>query len=278
MIPFDFQYHAPESIEEAVELYTALASEDKNPLYYGGGTEIISFSRRSKINTGAVIDLKKIPDTVIWQAGKENLAVGAALPLSIITDQDLFPLLARVARPVADRTVRNRLTLGGNICGRLPYREALLPFLLGDSEAVLAGPQGSRTIALTELFNKRLLLEKGEFLVKLLVPSAALQAEWWHKRREKHGPVDYPLVHLAVLRQSGRLAVAVSGLCSFPFRETALEDLLNDRTLPNREKVDRSLSLLPGKIRDDDLASAAYREKLWRIDLEKMLEEMEGVR
>ncbi len=278
MIPFDFQYYAPESIEEAVDLYTTLDQEDRNPLYYGGGTEIISFGRQSKISTGAVIDLKNIPESVAWQPGKDTLKVGAALSLSFLTEQEQFPLLAGVARPVADRTVRNRLTLGGNICGRLPYREALLPFLLGDARAVLAGPEGSRTVELMQLFNKRMLLEKGEFLVQLLVPNAALQAAWWHKRREKHGPVDYPLVHLALMRLNGLLTAAVSGLCAFPFREAALEDLLNDSSLTNSEKVEKSLSLLPGKVRDDDLASAAYRERLWRIDLEQALEEMEGVR
>ena len=42
MIPFDFQYAYPETIEEAVQAYHNLDEEKLMPIYYGGGTEIIS--------------------------------------------------------------------------------------------------------------------------------------------------------------------------------------------------------------------------------------------
>lgn len=172
--------------------------------------------------------------------------------------------------------MRNRLTLGGNICGRLPYREAVLPFLLGGAEVMLAGPQGRRSVPLLPHFDKRLRLEKGEMLVQLSVPAAYLKAKSWRKRRERHGPVDYPLLHLAVLEIDKKPAVAVSGLCAFPFRSDKLESLLNDPSLSIQEKAEQSLALLPGPIRADELGSADYRRALWLKDLAAMLNEIGG--
>ncbi len=278
MIPFNLEYYAPDNLDEAVELFLTLEAENKKPVYYGGGSEIISFSRHRKINTGAVIDLKSIPETRIFEVKEEKLITGANATLSILTDQDIYPLLARITRHIADRTVRNRLTVGGNICGKLPYREAVLPFLLSDSEAVLAGPNGRRKEKLGNIFDKRLRLDKGELLVQLLTPLSSLKFKSWSRRREKHGPVDYPLLHLAAVEDGERISVAVSGLCAFPFRDLGLENMLNDKNLQVLEKVEKSLTLLPGDIRSDDIGSADYRQALWKHELSEMLNEMEGAR
>ncbi len=276
MIPFDFEYYAPESVEEAAGLYAELAEKGKEPLYYSGGTEIVTFARAQTVKTGALVDIKGIPETTVLELDDEKLVLGANLTLTMLAEQDHFPLLAAVAGKVADRTVRNRLTLGGNICGRLPYREAILPLLAADAGVVLAGKDGSRSEPLGKLFDKRLKLEKGEMLVQLTVSLDELDQKGWNKRRVKHGPVDYPLLHLAGLQKNGRLALAVSGLCAFPFRSDELEKTLNDSGLSADERVEKSLDLLPGPVRSDEYGSDDYRRTLWQKDLVEMLGEMEG--
>lgn len=276
MIPFDFEYHLPGSIEEARQVFTALAAADKEPLYYAGGTEIISLARRGRLKFGALVDLKGIPEMKIVETAGENIVFGACTTLSDLAGQDDFPLLAAVARGVADHTVRNRLTLGGNICGRLPYRETLLPFLLSGGEAILSGPAGLRREPLDRVFDKRLRLERGEFLVQLTVTGEAAGRAWWTGRRERQGRVDYPLLHLAAASDGSRLALAVSGLCAYPFRHGPLEEMLGDWDRPAAERVKESLNLLPAAVRSDDLASVGYRRALWRRALEQMLAEIGG--
>lgn len=58
---------------EAVDIYTRLCSEGKQPLYYGGGTEIISMARTHNIYTDAVIDIKGIPECSHWKMGIEDI-------------------------------------------------------------------------------------------------------------------------------------------------------------------------------------------------------------
>lgn len=61
MIAFDFEYYRPANIEEACKLHKELTDLGKYPVYYAGGTEIISYSRAGKLRFQAVIDLKDIP-------------------------------------------------------------------------------------------------------------------------------------------------------------------------------------------------------------------------
>lgn len=278
MIPFDFEYYQPSSPEEAIELYTVLEADQKTPLYYSGGTEIISFGRHGKLLFGALIDIKKIEQINVFTVEDDRLLVGAGVSLSVLADQNLYPLLARVTRAVADRTLRNRLTLGGNICSRLPYREAVLPFLLAEAEALIVGPNGSRSEPLRALFDKRLRLAPGELLVQLSLSESHTRLNSRAKRREKHGPVNYPLLHTAAVFTESCLSFAVSGLCAFPFRSAEIEEAFNDRNLSAQDRIDKAIALLPADIRSDDMASAEYREELWRQDLAEIIEEMEEAR
>jgi CO/xanthine dehydrogenase FAD-binding subunit len=274
MIPFDFEYYLPQTAEEAVTLFTRLSSEDINPLYYAGGTEIITFCRQQTLKPGALIDLKNIQETTVFEKLGGQLVIGANLSLSRVVEENNFPLLSKVVKQIADRTVRNRLTLGGNICGRLPYREALLPFLLTDAVVTLAGPDGRRSEQVTTLFDKRLKLAKGELLVQLEVREDTLNLPFYTRRRVKQGPVDYPLYHLACIRKDGKLKLAVAGLCAFTFRSRDLEMILDDQNIKVSETISNVVNKLPGDIRADERGSAAYRKALFEKDLELLLTEM----
>lgn len=274
MIPFDFEYYLPQTAEEAINLFTRLDSEEKKPIYYAGGTEVITFCRQQKITPGALIDLKNIPETTIFEKNNGQLAIGANLNLNRIIEENHYPLLSVIVKEIADHTVRNRLTLGGNICGLLPYREAVLPFLLADAEVVLAGTEGSRTEQMTTQFDKRLKLAKGELLVQLKVQEDKLNLPFRTRRRVKQGPVDYPLYHLACTREGQELKLAVAGLCAFTFRNRELEQVLNNQTSKHSVTISEVIEKLPGDIRTDQRGSAAYRKALFERDLKLLLTEM----
>ena len=60
MIPYDFEYHRPTTLSEALQLYESLDKGGKQPMYYSGGTEMITLARLNLIQTKAVIDIKAI--------------------------------------------------------------------------------------------------------------------------------------------------------------------------------------------------------------------------
>ncbi|UUZ84865.1 FAD binding domain-containing protein [Paenibacillus sp. P26] len=95
MISFDFDYYRPASAAEAVRLFQQADAEGKQPLYYAGGTEIITMARLNQLWTGAVIDIKGIPECRSMEVQKDRLVIGSAVTLTALSEARLFPLLGR---------------------------------------------------------------------------------------------------------------------------------------------------------------------------------------
>lgn len=259
MISFDFEYYRPSSINEAVNTYQNLKSLGRQVIYYAGGTEIISMARINAIHFDAVIDIKEIPECNVLQAVNNQLAVGAAVTLTKISEASMFPLLTAVVKSTADHTSRDKITIGGNICGAIPYHEALLPFLLCDSQAVLAGRNGTRTVPINQIYNQKLQMENGEFLVQLITAAEYLNLTYEFVRRTKMEIIDYPLLTLALIKKDNSVKVAFSGVCSFPFRSKKIEEDLNNKNAALDERINSAMAHLPGPLLSDLQGSAEYR-------------------
>jgi len=255
MICDDITYVRADTAEEAVGAWIAHTRPERGGVdgvrYLSGGTEIVSGARKAAGAVRVLIDIGRIPETRVLGPDGDTLFFGASLALNEIGDSRLFPLMTATVRRIADRTVRNRLSLGGNAAGSLPYREALLPLLLaGASVRTLAPGSARRERPLSALFDKRLALEPGELVLGFSLPAAAVAIPWRHYRATRTGPVDYPLVTACFLVQTGPvLSVAVSGFHPYP--------VLYPSTAAARSALD-----VPGAGRNDQRASAAYRRAL----------------
>jgi CO/xanthine dehydrogenase FAD-binding subunit len=283
MIPFDFEYYLPTTVEEAIETFHTLDKEGKQPTYYGGGTEIISFSRLNSFFTGAVIDVKALPQCRVLDYQDDQLVIGSAVTLTSIQEAHVFPLLSQGAGRVADHTIRGKITLGGNLLSRIPYREAILALLVADASLLLAGRQGLRTLPITELCKNTVKLDKGELLLSislnrsfLTLPFISLKHTVEGKVGYPQDKVGYPLVSMAALVKDGRLRVAVSGLGRFPFRSEQFEEQLNHKDSSREERITRALAHLPTPILADMEGSAGYREFILRNSLQEALQALEG--
>ena len=84
-------------------------------------------ARMHNVYSGAIIDVKAIPELNIYEINDDELIIGAALSLTRIAEEDLFPLLSLTVRRIADHTIQDKITLGGNIAGTIIFRESVLP-------------------------------------------------------------------------------------------------------------------------------------------------------
>lgn len=281
MLPIDFDYVAAKSLRDAVFYHTKAINADLAPTYYAGGTEIITFARLGLVHPDVVIDIKGIAQTRVLKVTESDrsLITGANIPLTTLTDDPLldreFPLLQRTAAEIADRTARNKITLGGNICGQIFYREAVLPFLVCDSLVQLVGPNGPRELPMMQVFHKKLRLSAGEFLVQIATDERARHAPFVHMKRRKIGDVGYPIVTVVAIRWGGQIRVAFSGVTDFPFRSLSIEEALNRDNASREARVENALQrILQGEILDDYEASRAYRLFVLRDMLSKVLLEL----
>lgn len=274
MIPFKFRYEVPDTVEEAIQAWESAEKRGENPLYYSGGTEIITLSRDQKIKPGTVIDIKKIPEcnTLIQN---ETATFGSALTINRIAETADIPILVKTLERIADHTIRNKITLGGNIMGRLPYREAVLPFLILNGSVKIASVRGCRKENISDFFNKRMPLNKGELLVNLSLERDK-DDKWFYTRKEKSGRIDYPILTACFAGKPGKIKWAVSGAFSYPVRDQEAEKILNNDSLGHGERASAAVEIMDKLFRSDFRASAEYRKHLLNLAIKDALKYLEN--
>lgn len=276
MIPFDFIYLRPDTLAEAVAAFASLTGEGRSPQYYAGGSEVITLCRASGIRPGAVIDLKAIPECRMLEQDGDSLTIGAACTLNQIKISKTFPILGLTAGRIADHTNQCRITLGGNLCGTILYREAVLPLLLADARVSLCGPEGERTLPLAAVFDGRMQLGPGELLAQVHIPAWALTAGYAHIKKTSGEKIDYPLVSVAGLVGDDFLRVAFSGVCDRPFRSAPMEAALNNKAVSRADRARETAALLPYPARSDVGGSDQYRIFVLENTLQELLEAWEN--
>lgn len=128
------------------------------------------------------------------------------------------------------------LKRGGDVCHVAPQGGRCHAAFCGDlapaliacgAEVELAGPEGSRTIAVEELYRDdgraHLTLRTAEIVVAVLVPAQPAHARSAYRKARVRGAVDFPLAGVAVRvvgdrERIERLDVALTGTNSRPFR------------------------------------------------------------
>lgn len=272
MIPFDFDYYKPETIQEATLLYADLNKKGKKPLYYSGGTEIISMARAFNRYTEAVIDIKGINECKVINKKDNILTIGSAVTLTRIAEENLFPLLSLAVKRIADHTVQDKITLGGNIAGTIIYHEAVLPLLICDSKIIIANSSAIREVFLKDIFDKKISLNEGDLIVNIAIEERFLQLPYLHVKRTKSDKIDYPLMTIAALKDDRRIKIAFSGVCDYPFRSSLIEHYLNDTSISIEERINKAIDNTPSKVLSDLSGSSEFRKFMLQKILKEILE------
>jgi aerobic carbon-monoxide dehydrogenase medium subunit len=145
-----FTLHRPETAEEACALLARLG-EDAVP--YAGGTELLLLMKLGLVRPPHLVDVKRIPElSGLVDGGR--ITIGAtvthrALERSAVV-RARCPLVASVARHVANVRVRNVGTVGGNLAFADPHSDLATLFLTLDARVELVAPGGRRELALDD--------------------------------------------------------------------------------------------------------------------------------
>lgn len=276
MIPFNFEYFKPQTFQEAVRIFQDLRRDKKNPMYFSGGTELITLGRLNLVYTDAAIDLKGIADySAIFRHGN-YLVIGGGATLTSIEEADEFPLLSKNVSEIADRTARNKITLAGNICGQIFYREAILPLLVSDCVCVIAGTEGIVYKPINNIFNGEIQLNEGEFIFSVLIEEKYLKMPYASIKRRKQWDIGYPLVTVAAIKTEEEIRMAFSGVSPFPFRSTEMELVLNDQAFSVEERAEKAVQFVPAPVLNDVEGSAEYRLFVLKNTIIDAIRQLEG--
>ncbi|MDA3629779.1 xanthine dehydrogenase family protein subunit M [Saccharopolyspora oryzae] len=232
MIPAQFEYLAPSTVEEAV---TALAELGDDAKVLAGGQSLLPVLRMRLADPQLLVDLNRIEELRGIREDGDSLVIGAMTTHhDVLRDplvQQHAELIALATRTVADPQVRHRGTFGGSLAHADPAGDLPAPALALDASMVLVGPSGRRTVPAAEFFVDYFTtaLEPGELLVEVRMP------KWtgWRAHYEKFNRVAQAWsivgVAAAVRVAEGRIAEARIGLTNMgptPIRATGVEQAL----------------------------------------------------
>lgn len=262
MIAYNLDYYKPETTEEAYECMKSLKAEKINVLYYSGGTEVITNLRKGAIKADAVIDLKGIYEMSEILVEDEYILIGANVPLNVMIEHNELQNIKPILNKIADHTVRNALTIGGNICGKLPFREAVLPLLAMNARVKWIDESGIKASLLRDVFDKRLKLPPNAFLYQIMIPKKA-NGKMVSKRMEAHTEVDYPILHVVMNISGSEVFIGLSGFASFPIYQIVSRNEYDQWSDP----VESIASIFEKDAKSDERASGEYRSHLLRSQI-----------
>src|SRR6266853_480693 len=174
MKPAPFRYHAPKTIEEAVETLAEVASEDGRVL--AGGQSLVPIMAFRLARPAHLVDINGVEALRRLAVDGERLCIGACVRHAAfhhpVADGPLGRLLATVVRHIAHYPIRTRGTFCGSIAHADPAAEWCLVAAALGAEMVARSTRGTRIIAAADYFRGIMTtaLEADELLAEVRLP------------------------------------------------------------------------------------------------------------
>lgn len=232
MIPAQFDYLAPTSVEDAL---AALAEHGDEAKIIAGGQSLLPVLRMRLNAPEMVIDLGKIESLRGIRDDGDAFVVGAMTTHHDVRTSDLVrehaAIITHAVSELADEQIRHRGTFGGALAHADPAGDMGAPALALGAEFTIAGSGGTRTVPASEFFVGlfETAIGEDEILTEIRIPKHTGWGAHYEKFvRVKH---QWPIVAVAatVRVDGGTIAEARVGLTNMgntPLRATAVEEAL----------------------------------------------------
>jgi len=173
MLLREVSYARPATVDEAVSL---LSGHDGARALAGGQT-LVNVMKQRAASPDVLVDLAGLDELRTIAVSGATLEIGSMATLSaLIRSSEVEvtrPILAEVAATVADVQVRNRGTLGGNICVNDPTNH-FPPLLVAlGASMTIRSPAGERTVPADEFFVGvfETVVREGDLLTRISIPA-----------------------------------------------------------------------------------------------------------
>lgn len=256
------EYVRPDSLAEAIRL---LGAHDGARALAGGQT-LINVMKARAAAPDVLVDLGALSELATISVTGDRLELGAMVTCAQIVESSEVavarPILAEVAATIADVQVRNRGTIGGNICASDPTNH--FPPLLTALGATMTvtGAGGEREVPANEFFLGVYMtaVGPGELLTRVTVPAAARPRDAFEA--VTIGKDGTCVVNAAASMDGDGPAVVIGCVAATPVRATAMEKKLRGGAEPEEAARGLGETLDPPS---DAHASAAYRRHLAEV-------------
>ena len=198
MKPASFDYFRAEKIDDALMALAANAEAQ----VLAGGQSLIAMMNLRLAKPGCLIDINRLTDLDYIRPEGDELAIGAltrhttAATSTVIAE--FCPLMTAAYDHIAHRAVRNRGSVGGNMCHADPSSENPAVAIVSGATLVLKSAEGERRVAAEDFFLGlyETAAQQNELLTEIRIPKAPAHQGWsFQETSTRKG--DFALVGIA---------------------------------------------------------------------------------
>jgi carbon-monoxide dehydrogenase medium subunit len=269
MIPAEFDYVAPGSIDEAL---AALREGGEDAKVLAGGHSLIPLMKLRLAMPELLVDIGRVPGLRDMERADGGWRLGALVPHAAVAREHGLGLAATAAHTIADPQVRHRGTIGGTLAHGDPASDMPAVLLAAEGSVVIRGESGEREVVAADLFEDYLTtaVGDGEILTEVRIPALDGYGHGYEKFNRRNE--DWAMVAVCALVKRASdgscedVRVGLTNMGSTPLRASAVEEALRGRPL-DWDSISTAAELAAeGTSPPADLnASADYKRHLARI-------------
>jgi carbon-monoxide dehydrogenase medium subunit len=277
MIPAEFDYVAPESLDAAL---AALREGGEDAKVLAGGHSLVPLMKLRLALPSLLVDLRRVPGLQGVRRENGSVRIGAMTCHHAVATDPSLGLAARAAATIADQQVRNRGTIGGTLAHGDPASDLPAVLVALEGSVIVRGEGGEREIAAADLFQDYLTtaVGDGEILTEVRLPAGDGWGAGYAKFNRR--VEDWAMVAVcAAVRKAPDgscedVRVGLTNMASTPLRAGAVEAALRGGSLDASAIAAAAEQAAEGTDPPEDLnASADYKRHLARVLCRRALEE-----
>jgi aerobic carbon-monoxide dehydrogenase medium subunit len=282
MIPAQFSYEAPTTIDEAL---TLLAANQDDAKILAGGHSLIPAMKLRLAQPAMLVDIGRIKDLSYIREQGDQILIGAMTTHYQLESSALLkkicPLLPECASHIGDVQVRNKGTIGGSLAHSDPAGDWPAAIIALGAELVAVGKNGERVIKADDFFVDLLTtaLEASEILREIRIPKPV--GRFGHAyQKVRHPASGFAVVGVAVALQMGSndscqtAGAGITGVASKAYRAAEVERALTGKQLTDQAIAAAAAHATDGVDANSDLyASGDYRRHLAQVYTRRAIQE-----
>ena len=267
MKPAAFEYHAPESVDDAAGLLSS--QEDAKVL--AGGQSLVPMMSFRLARPASIVDINGISDLDYLRCENGVLKIGATARQTAVEESSeaarCVPLLVAATGHVGHRAIRNRGTLAGSLAHNDPASEYPAVLMALGASVTATSSSGSRVLSVEDLVSGHFLstaLAPDELITEVSVPAQS-GGHGFAEFARRHG--DFAVAGAAAVVSMNGAGVASASISAFggtsPARLDEAEAALvgtDGGSTAVAEAAARAAAQFPST--DDIHGSADYRRAL----------------
>jgi CO/xanthine dehydrogenase FAD-binding subunit len=269
-----FEMYQPGSLREA-----SLLLKEKGPggRFLAGGTDLVIAMKEKGLVPKYVVDLKRLPGlSGIRENSDGSITIGALTTMREIETFPLltkkYPFLCQSAAEVGSIQIRNRATIGGNMCNATPSADVAPSLIALQATAKIASAGSERSVAFEEFFRGPGMntMDPDEILTEITIPKTNRQLVGEYIKFSPREMMDLAYVGIAVAYTLGEqenrcsdVRIVLGAVAPTPIRAKKAEAALESQVLSEElaEKVG-AIAAEEARPISDVRSSADYRRAM----------------